>query len=65
MRLVRSLTLLAVFLPAAASAQVTTDGGTIDPDRVERFFNQPGYSPYAGRSYPTAPLWGEQHLHTS
>ena len=22
------------------------------------------FSPYAGRSYPTRPLWGDQHLHT-
>ena len=52
-----------VALPA--SAQVTTDAGTIDPARIERFFNQPSYSPYAGRSFPSIPLWGEQHLHTS
>ncbi len=55
----------AMLLPAAAAAQVTTDAGTIEPADVERFFNQPGYSPYAGRNYPTRPLWGEQHLHTS
>ncbi|MDF2231264.1 DUF3604 domain-containing protein [Albimonas sp. CAU 1670] len=47
------------------AAQVTTDAGTIDPAKIERFFDQPGYSPYAGRSFPTRPLWGEQHLHTS
>lgn len=47
------------------AAQVTTDAGTIDPAKVERFFNQPGYSPYAGHDYPMRPLWGEQHLHTS
>ena len=39
--------------------------GTIDPSRTERFFDQPGYSPYAGRQFPTQVLWGEQHLHTS
>nr|WP_244500365.1 DUF3604 domain-containing protein [Methyloceanibacter methanicus] len=52
-------------LPAAAQQSVTTDGGTIDRTEVERFFNQPGYSPYAGRSFPSRPLWGEIHLHTS
>ncbi len=52
-------------LPIAAIAQVQTDAGTIEPAEVERFFNQAGYSPYAGRNYPTRPLWGEQHLHTS
>ncbi len=50
-------------LPVAA--QVTTDAGTIDPAVTARFFAQPGYSPYAGQTYPTRPLWGEQHLHTS
>ncbi|WP_108259142.1 DUF3604 domain-containing protein [Mangrovicoccus ximenensis] len=48
-----------------AAQSVTTDAGTIDAARVERFFAQPGYSPYAGRSFPAVPLWGEQHLHTS
>ena len=65
MRFLKLLMSMVVLLPATAYAQVTTDGGTIDPAKVERFFNQPGYSPYAGRSYPTLPLWGEQHLHTS
>jgi len=51
--------------PLPSAAQVTTDAGTIDPARIERFFNQPGYSPYAGRNFPSRPLWGEQHLHTS
>ncbi|MGI9523774.1 MAG: DUF3604 domain-containing protein [Hyphomicrobiaceae bacterium] len=50
---------------ASAQDSVTTDGGTIDRSEIERFFNQPGYSPYAARTYPGRPLWGEQHLHTS
>ncbi len=56
---------LAMLMPVAAAAQVTTDGGTIDAAETARFFNQPGYSPYAGHAYPMRPLWGEQHLHTS
>ena len=55
----------AMMVPVAGAAQVTTDAGTIDPAQVERFFNQPGYSPYAGHHYPMRPLWGEIHLHTS
>lgn len=51
--------------PVLAQDAVTTDAGTIEASQVERFFNQPGYSPYAGRDFPTRPLWGEQHLHTS
>jgi Protein of unknown function (DUF3604) len=49
----------------AVAQSVTTDAGTIDRAEVERFFNRPGYSPYAGRNFPTWPLWGEMHLHTS
>ncbi len=60
-----SLALSTTLLASPLLAQVTTDAGTIDPEKIERFFNQPGYSPYAGRSFPTRPLWGEQHLHTS
>ncbi|MDU8944345.1 DUF3604 domain-containing protein [Ovoidimarina sediminis] len=26
---------------------------------------QPSYSPYAGRNFPTRPLWGDTHLHTA
>ncbi len=44
---------------------VTTDAGTINSEHVARFFKQKGYSPYAGRTFPTLPLWGELHLHTS
>lgn len=50
---------------AETSTSVTTDAGTINSKNVARFFQQKGYSPYAGRSYPTHPLWGELHLHTS
>jgi hypothetical protein len=53
------------FAALPLAAQVTTDAGTIDPAETARFFEQPGYSPYAGRAYPMRPLWGEQHLHTS
>jgi len=48
-----------------APASVTTDGGTIRADRVGKFFRKPGYSPYAGRNFPTRVYWGDQHLHTS
>ncbi|WP_233155374.1 DUF3604 domain-containing protein [Sedimentitalea arenosa] len=62
----RATTILALAtLAQTGIAQVNTDAGTIQADRIERFFGQPGYSPYAGRSYPMIPLWGEQHLHTS
>jgi hypothetical protein len=31
----------------------------------EKVFPKPSYSPYAGRSYPTRPYFGDQHLHTA
>jgi hypothetical protein len=43
----------------------TTDEGTITPDMATKVFLKPGYSPYAGRNYPTRPLFGDTHLHTS
>ncbi|MFV0409520.1 MAG: DUF3604 domain-containing protein [Paracoccus sp. (in: a-proteobacteria)] len=46
-------------------AQDGGDAGTVSPANAERFFNQQGYSPYAGHNYATQPLWGEIHLHTS
>lgn len=52
-------------LGSAAQTKEKSEGGNLEPSDKERFFNQSGYSPYAGRNYPTRPLWGEQHLHTS
>lgn len=36
-------------------------GGVHNPD----VFDGPSYSPYAGRSFPDRPLWGDSHLHTT
>jgi hypothetical protein len=36
-----------------------------DADGMAESFAQPSYSPYAGRNFPTQPLWGDTHLHTS
>jgi hypothetical protein len=33
-------------------------------EAVANKFGGKQFSPYAGRSYPTRPLWGDQHLHT-
>ena len=40
------------------------DAGQLDPATIARFYKAPGYSPYAGRSYPTRVYWGDQHVHT-
>ena len=50
-------------LPVAAYAQ---DTGTLDSAAAAKVFPaKPPYSPYAGRNYPTRPLFGDTHLHTS
>jgi hypothetical protein len=57
----------ALMLLAVAWAQQqepTTDVGTFDKKAAEKAFKKP-YSPYAGRTYPTRPLFGDTHLHTS
>lgn len=48
--------------PLAALAQ---DAGALDRATAERLAQKPGYSPYAGRNFPTRPLFGDTHLHTS
>ncbi len=54
---------LAVVLTLPVSAQ---DSGLPDPAALERLANKkPGYSPYAGRDFPTRPLFGDTHVHTS
>lgn len=42
-----------------------TDIGTIYPDELAPLYKAPGYSPYAGRNYPTRVMWGDTHLHTA
>jgi hypothetical protein len=57
-----SLSFLAlVLLPLAALAQDPVP----PPAGLERAFpGQDNYSPYAGRSFPTAVFWGDTHVHT-
>jgi len=46
-------------------AAVRADTGPPDKARLEKVFpSKPGYSPYAGRNFPTLPLFGDTHLHT-
>lgn len=59
-----SLFVLALAAPAL-SQEAIMDAGQIDPATVQKFFKKPGYSPYAGRNYPTRVLFGDQHLHTA
>jgi hypothetical protein len=36
-----------------------------DREAVREAFKAPGYSPYAGRNFPTQVYWGDTHLHTN
>ena len=56
---------LIVALASSALAQeALMDAGEIDPATVQKYFKKPGYSPYAGRNYPTQVFWGDEHVHT-
>jgi hypothetical protein len=49
----------------AAGQEVRTDAGTVDRAEGAQVFKKPGYSPYAGRDFPTRVFFGDTHLHTS
>jgi len=38
---------------------------TMDPEKGKEIFKKKGYSPYAGRNFPSMVYWGDTHLHTS
>src|ERR1041385_480868 len=43
-----------------------TDIGQVDQATLEKVMpTKPAYSPYVGRNFPTRPLFGDTHLHTS
>ena len=65
----RSLTLvLALSSLGCGTTAVAQDlGHQAEPDAatVETLFKEPGYSPYAGRNFPSQVYWGNQHHHTA
>ena len=60
--------LLSTMLAGDALAQETPvasdDIGIMNPDATADAFPGRGFSPYAGRHYPTRVFWGDQHVHT-
>ena len=54
--------MVAVGLVPPAWAQ---DVGAPKAEELEQGLPKPPYSPYANRSYPTRPFFGDTHLHTS
>ena len=58
--------LMLAILTLATSASAQTDVGQADKATLEKVHpTRPNYSPYAGRSFPTRPFFGDTHLHTS
>jgi hypothetical protein len=55
-----SLVLVIFAQPAAADY-----AGSVQKEDVKGVFKAPGYSPYAGRNFPTQVYWGDTHLHTN
>ena len=54
-----------VFAASAADRSGVGIADTADKAKIEKAFpGKPGYSPYAGRQFPTMPLFGDTHLHT-
>jgi hypothetical protein len=51
-------------LPAVAQ-EGFMDAGQPDPSTIAKYAKKPGYSPYAGLTYPSHVYWGDQHLHTA
>ena len=61
-----SLLLVVVFaVPLRAQAQFDAGAPADDRDLERVHGAEPLYSPYAGRNFPTRPLFGDTHLHTS
>ena len=52
-------------LSASAVAGKQVGEMTITPEEGVQIFKAPGYSPYAGRNFPTRVYWGDTHLHTN
>ena len=66
------LTIVAIILMVCVhplvgqTGSTQSDIGTADKEALEKVHStKPAYSPYAGRNYPTQPLFGDTHLHTA
>jgi hypothetical protein len=49
----------------ASGESVVTDTGTLDAETAQELSRKVPYSPYAGRTYPMRPFFGDTHLHTA
>jgi hypothetical protein len=64
--LLAGLASLSLTLSAVAEDALVTDVGTLDKATAEKVFPEKrAYSPWAGRNFPSRPLFGDTHLHTA
>ena len=57
------IALVSIALPTVNADQ--SDIGSVDKEAIKQIFKKSPYSPYAGRNFPTRPLFGDTHLHTA
>ena len=48
----------------SGSVRAEDDIGQINPEATAKSFPKRGFSPYAGRHYPTRVYWGDEHVHS-
>jgi len=59
---------LVTFFTISRAATTTTSAaqeGQTSRAQLSKVYSGQAYSPYAGRTFPERPLWGDTHLHTS
>jgi hypothetical protein len=58
---------VAAVVVAAVAAPLIAGQDVEAPSRelAAQLYQKPGYSPYAGRNFPTRVFWGDTHLHTA
>ncbi len=57
---------IAATLFLASAVRADSEAGQPDQAALQKAYPaRPGYSPYAGRNFPTRPYFGDTHLHTS
>jgi len=67
-RTIIALAIVSLAMPVFAADPPVgdNDAGVVNPEALAKITpNKAPYSPYAGRNYPTRPLFGDTHLHTS
>ena len=53
------------FILSAVTTTVVAQEWQPNKDQLSALYTGKAYSPFAGRTFPEQPLWGDSHLHTS